>query len=92
MDFIVLFQLSNSNPLSGYDIKSNIHDKFGLLMSSGTIYSLLYRMERDGVIEGKWNQRKRVYKLTHKGEENVKLLQQSSEKIPRLLMDIFDKK
>jgi DNA-binding PadR family transcriptional regulator len=69
-----------------------IHKKFRFLVSPGTIYSLLYSLERDGLIEGRWNQRKRVYTLTRKGKETIKLILESSEKIHRLIMDIFGDK
>jgi DNA-binding PadR family transcriptional regulator len=89
---IVLSQLRNNCSLSGYDIIAHIHDRFGLLMSSGTIYSLLYRLEREGLAKGKLNQRKRVYTLTDKGEEYVTLFYQASEKIPIFIMEIFNSK
>jgi len=69
MDVLVMVELRD-NPLSGYDVISLIHKKFNLLVSSGTVYSLLYSLERDGLIEGKLNDRKRVYVLTEKGEKN----------------------
>lgn len=58
MDIIILAELKNG-PLSGYDVISFIHNKFHLLVSSGTVYSLLYSLERNGLIEGTWNERKR---------------------------------
>ena len=45
LDIIIMSELRNG-PLSGYDIISYIHNKFQLLVSSGTIYSLLYSLER----------------------------------------------
>ena len=70
MDIIILAELRNG-PISGYDVISFIHDKFHLLVSSGTVYSLLYSLERNGLIEGTWNERKRVYKLTEKGKKTI---------------------
>ena len=89
MDIIVLSQLRKSSSLSGYDIMSYIHGKLGLLMSPSTVYSLLYRLERDGLVEGEWNHRKRVYTLTGKGDIYIKLIQRSSERIPLFIMEIF---
>jgi DNA-binding PadR family transcriptional regulator len=66
MDVIIMTELRNGS-LSGYDFISYIHNKFNLLVSSGTVYSLLYSLERNGLIEGVWEERKRVYKLTQKG-------------------------
>lgn len=80
MDILVLAELKNG-ALSGYDVISFIHNKFHLLVSSGTVYSLLYSMERNGLIEGKWNERKRVYKLTEKGERTIKSILNANDKI-----------
>jgi DNA-binding PadR family transcriptional regulator len=68
MDIIIMTELRNGS-LSGYDFISYIHNKFNLLVSSGTVYSLLYSLERNELIEGVWEERKRVYKLTQKGEK-----------------------
>jgi DNA-binding PadR family transcriptional regulator len=70
MDIIIMTELRNRS-FSGYDCISYIHSKFNLLVSSGTVYSLLYSLERNGLIEGVWEERKRVYKLTSKGEKRL---------------------
>ena len=46
MDTIIMAELQNG-PISGYDVISFIHNKFGFLASSGTVYSLLYSLERN---------------------------------------------
>ena len=71
MDTIIMAELQNG-PISGYDVISFIHNKFGFLASSGTVYSLLYSLERNGLVEGVWIERKRVYKLTEKGAQNYR--------------------
>ena len=45
MDIIILAELRNGS-MSGYDVISFIHNKFNLLVSSGTVYSMLYSLER----------------------------------------------
>jgi len=80
MDIIILAELKDG-PLSGYDVISFIHTKFHLLVSSGTVYSLLYSLERNGVIEGTWNERKRVYRLTDKGKRTIETLLNANDKI-----------
>ena len=70
LDVIIMGELRNG-PLSGYDIISYVHNKFQLLVSSGTIYSLLYSLERNGLVDGVWNERKRTYHLTGKGERAI---------------------
>lgn len=45
-------KLMDGNPLSGYDVIMFVHKKFGILLSSGTVYSVLYSMERNGLVRG----------------------------------------
>jgi len=88
MDILILSELKKE-PMSGYDIISLIHRRFGVLVSSGTVYSLLYSMERNGLIKGIWNQRKRVYILAEKGEENIKVLARANEEIQSFLRNML---
>lgn len=84
MDILILAELKN-NDLSGYDVIQHVHHEFGFLISSGTIYSLLYSMERDGLIKGNWNSRKRVYTLTGKGKETIKVIQNSNRSMQNFM-------
>ena len=88
LDVLILAEL-RSGPLSGYDVIAYIHNKFRLLVSSGTVYSLLYSLERDGLIAGSWNQRKRVYKLTDKGDETIKAIMSANDKIQLLMSSLL---
>ena len=88
MDTIVMTELQNG-PISGYDVISFIHNKFGFLASSGTVYSLLYSLERNGLVEGTWIERKRVYKLTEKGSKTILTLLNSQEKIRGFMSTIL---
>ena len=88
MDVIIMTEIRKGS-LSGYDVISNINAKFNLLVSSGTVYSLLYSLERNGQVEGVWKERKRTYKLTDKGEETISTILNAQEKIKAFLSDIF---
>lgn len=88
MDIIIMTELRNGS-LSGYDFISYIHNKFNLLVSSGTVYSLLYSLERSGLIEGVWEERKRVYKLTQKGEKTINTLLGANDKIKGFMANIL---
>jgi len=88
MNIVILGQLRNK-PMSGYDVIEFIHRKFHVLVSSGTIYSTLYSMKRDGLIECMWGQSKRVYILTDKGEETIKAILNLREKILGLMVNLF---
>jgi DNA-binding PadR family transcriptional regulator len=88
MDILILTELRNG-PLSGYDVIGFIHNKFHLLVSSGTVYSLLYSLERGDLIEGKWNERKRVYKLTDKGERTISAILGANDKIHYFIKNLL---
>lgn len=87
MDILVLTEMKEGS-LSGYDVISLIHREFRILVSSGTVYSLLYSLERDGLIKGVWNQRKRVYMLSENGEQNIKVITKANKEIQKFLRNI----
>ena len=88
MDTIIMTELQNG-PISGYDVISYIHNKFGFLVSSGTVYSLLYSLERNGLVQGTWNERKRVYKLTERGSQTIETILNSQDKIKGFMTTIM---
>jgi len=90
MDGIIMTKLRNGS-LRGYDVISYTHSKFNLLVSSGTVYSLLYSLERNGLVEGTWDERKRVYKLTEKGEKTIDTLLRASDKMKGFMANILKK-
>jgi len=88
MDVLILAEL-RKNSMSGYDVIGLIHKKHGILMSSGTVYNLLYSLEREGLIQGVQNSRKRVYALTDKGEQNIKVITKTNGEIQRFLRNML---
>lgn len=87
MDILILTELKKES-LSGYDVMGLIHKKFDVLISSGTVYSLLYSLERQGLIKGVQNQRTRTYELTEKGERDMQLVTKANEEIQNFLRNI----
>ncbi len=84
LDGIILCRLRN-NQLSGYDLLAILQKRFNVLVSPGTIYSNLYSMERQGLIECSLpNGKKRVYRLTEKGIATIHILSHS-KKLKNLL-------
>jgi len=88
LDTIIMAELRNG-AISGYDLISYIHNKFGLLVSSGTVYSLLYSLERNGLIGGCWVERKRVYKLTDKGAKTTQIILDSTDRIKGFMTTVL---
>ena len=73
-DLIALKFMKENGNLSGYDFMTWIQGKYGVLLSSGTVYSKLYSLERKGLVKGEYGEHKRVYTLTEKGKEHLKAL------------------
>jgi DNA-binding PadR family transcriptional regulator len=89
LDTIILAELKNSSPLSGYDLLDFVYKKFGFLISPGTIYALLYAMERKGLVSGSYSQTKRVYTLTDKGTETIEAILRSKDEIRKFIEKLY---
>jgi DNA-binding PadR family transcriptional regulator len=88
LDVLILAEM-RKGPLSGYDVMTFVHDRFRFLVSSGTIYSVLYSLERNGLISGASMQRKRVYRLTDKGKETIKGVMSASDETRYLVLGLL---
>lgn len=89
LDTIILKEL-RKHPLSGYDFIELIHKKFNILISSGTAYSYLYTLERNGLIIGEYDARKRIYRLTDSGKHAIDSCFQKKGQILRLIAEVFN--
>lgn len=89
MDIIILRMLKENQRTSGYDIIKYFHHKFHMLVSSGTVYSMLYSLERQGLIEGKIEGRRRVYKVTDYGCEFFNEICMTGQRNQAVFMSIF---
>ena len=69
LDILIIVEMKKQTTLSGYDVTSFVNNKFGGILSPGTVYATLYSMERKGLIKGESDGKKTVYKLTEKGNE-----------------------
>jgi DNA-binding PadR family transcriptional regulator len=45
-------------------------------------------LERDGLIKGVWNNRKRVYELSDRGEQNIEVITKANEAAKNFLRDL----
>jgi DNA-binding PadR family transcriptional regulator len=89
MDIIVLKLLRNNHLTSGYDLIRHFHQRFHMLVSSGTIYSILYSLERQGFLQGNFDGRRRVYRLTGQGEELLEKVCMTYERSYAVFSSIF---
>jgi len=88
LDVVILMELSKHS-MSGYDVISFVHNKFHMLLSSGTVYSNLYFLEKNGLIRSEQARRKRIYMLTEQGKETAKAFLNSKDKILGMVLNVF---
>jgi DNA-binding PadR family transcriptional regulator len=88
MDIIILKHLKTSS-MSGYDIIKYFHKRFHMLPSPGTVYSILRSLERQNLIEGNADERKKLYKLTNQGERFLSQIFAPENHIQAVLTSIF---
>lgn len=88
LDVIVLAML-NGESVHGYKIIADLHRTFGVLLSPGTLYPLLYNLEATKLVDVREVKRKKLYRLTPKGRHRVSTILRSykknSEKIFRFI-------
>ena len=78
MDVLIMIRMREGET-SGYGILTYFQREFDFMVSTGTVYSILYSMERDGLIEARREDRRRIYSLTPKGEATVRAISQSTD-------------
>ena len=70
LDMLILTKL-RKEPKSAYGIFVSIDRKLRFRVNSSTVYSIVYSLMRDGLIENSEQRRAKVYRLTDKGERTV---------------------
>jgi len=70
---LYILQLLSESPRWGFDIIVEAKKKFGVTLSPGAIYPLLYALEESGYVTGTWDspvrRSKKIYQITQKGHE-----------------------
>jgi len=92
LDLIILNKVKSTPTINGYAIIEYIFQKYNILVSSGIVYSTLYALEREGLITGVWNGRKRIYKITPQGKEIIKTIKEKINVINSLFQEIITPK
>jgi DNA-binding PadR family transcriptional regulator len=89
MDILILRMLEKSSSTNGYSLIKYFHHRFHLLVSSGSVYSKLYSLERQGFLEGVCDGRRRVYRLTEQGEEYLSRIRMTEQRNRAAFLSIF---
>jgi DNA-binding PadR family transcriptional regulator len=80
LDILILAKFKEQEK-TGYEIVTYFNQNFEFTISPGTVYSLLYSMERQGLIKGEENDKHRIFKLTQKGKDNLEAVIKTSKRI-----------
>ncbi len=71
---ITILSMLSDRPLSGYDIIKEIFARYDVLISQGTIYSLLYTLKDEGILQVRFTKgdlREKIYSCTQEGKQVV---------------------
>jgi DNA-binding PadR family transcriptional regulator len=88
LDVFIMAQL-RKEPKGAYDIIAAVHEKFYVIISSGTVYSVIYSMERDGLVRSSYVGKRKVYMLTEKGEKIINVIIDANSKAQPFITRIF---
>ena len=89
IDLLILKHLQKFPLVSGYEILNYLRHKFDIAFSPGTIYSIIYALERHRLIKGDGDESGRTYELTNEGEKMVETAFKARGRIQGLVTDMF---
>lgn len=76
--WLYIVRLLLEKPMYGYEIAKELRSRFGFSPARITVYTVLYRMEREGLLRSEYRGAlssplgRRYYRLTEKGLETFK--------------------
>ncbi|RLF97928.1 MAG: PadR family transcriptional regulator [Thaumarchaeota archaeon] len=68
--WLYIIFLLKRGPMYGYQIKLSLSEVFNIRPATVTVYAVLYKMVREGLIEKSNINGKTMYKVTNRGLEN----------------------
>lgn len=71
--WIYILSLLKGSQLYGWEIPKLVEKKFNFKPGKITPYRVLYRLEGQGFVKSKIEERRRVYKITEKGKKELEL-------------------
>jgi DNA-binding MarR family transcriptional regulator len=68
---IITLCLLSKNPMCGYDVIKTISQQLHCFLSQGTVYPLLYSLEKEKILKVEKNAKAKIYSLTEEGKKIV---------------------
>jgi PadR family transcriptional regulator, regulatory protein PadR len=95
---VLVLGIVSEQPMHGYAICQAIKEKGGdkLALGEGTIYPLLYRLEKQGYLAARWqtgehNKPRKVYHITKTGQKLISAHQADWQLLSKLFIDLMGK-
>ncbi len=88
--FIWILVLLKEDKKYGYELRSEIKERFGFAPATVTSYHVLYKLEREGFIqptEQMMNPNRKYYEITEKGME---LIEETKEFFQQTMKHLFE--
>ena len=79
--WIYILSLLEKRDIYGWEIPKLIEKEFNFRPGKITPYRVLYRLEKDGFVKSKMNERRRVYQITEKGKNELERAKNFYQKI-----------
>ena len=70
--WIFLFKILEGGDEYAYNLRKKVNEKFGFWAGKVTSYKVLYLLEKDGYVDSYIKNRRKYYRLTKKGLEQIK--------------------
>jgi len=70
--WLFIIRLLREKPMYGYEIVYNVKNYFKISVATVTIYVVLYKMVKEGLLKCKVHNGIKYYEVTDKGEEEYK--------------------
>lgn len=83
--WVYILRLLKERDMYAYETREKLNEKFGFRPARITSYVVLYRLEREGYVEARWNENKKYYSITKKGR---KLLRDGFEHLQGLMLKL----
>jgi DNA-binding PadR family transcriptional regulator len=91
LDKAIMAEMAQRSAFGAKEIIDFFEKKFNIRISPGTIYPILYKLEKTGYIRKLPNRIKKFYELTDSGKKSLENLQDNMVEVYGFLADLVNK-
>ena len=85
--WIYILSLLKKRKIYAWEIPAMVEQEFGFKPGKITPYRVLYRLEKEGFVESKVEERRRIYEITEKGKRELEKAKKFYKTILKWLED-----